>query len=346
MAAGALEQRLTELWYREHPRPSLLQPLGWLYGALLEARRGAYALRWLASSRAAVPVVVVGNLTVGGTGKTPLTVWLAQQLHAAGLVVGILSRGYGRRGREPRSVRADSDWRAVGDEPVLLARRSACPTVVAADRLAGAGALAAQGAQVILADDGLQHLRLARDCEIVVIDGARGFGNGRLLPAGPLREPPRRLQQVDAVVLNGAAEHASLAGRLPPDCLQMRLVGQQAARVDGEPPRCALAEFRGAPVHAVAGIGNPGRFFSALQGQGLRLIEHRFADHHAFVAAELEFGDQLPVLMTEKDAVKCASFANPRLWYVPVSAEFSPDDARELLRRVLAKLPHPAAHPR
>jgi tetraacyldisaccharide 4'-kinase len=332
-----MEQRLTELWYRERARASLLAPLGWLYGALVQARRRAYTSGWLATQRAGAPVVVVGNLTVGGTGKTPLTIFLAQQLRGAGLAVGIVSRGYRRRGREPRAVPTDADWRVVGDEPLILARRSACPTVVAADRVAGARALVARGAQVILADDGLQHLRLARDCEVVVIDGARGFGNGRMLPAGPLREPAARLRQADVVVVNGAPEHASL-GPAQGTALEMRLIAQHAARVDGQAAPRPLADFRGTRVHAVAGIGNPPRFFRELRSHGLEVIEHRFADHHALTAAEVSFGDQLPVLMTEKDAVKCTAFADPRLWYVPVSAHFSEHDARELLRRVLQKL--------
>jgi tetraacyldisaccharide 4'-kinase len=334
-----MEQRLTELWYRERARPSLLWPLAWLYGALMRARRRAYVSGWVRTERAGKPVVVVGNLTVGGTGKTPLTIWLARQLIGEGLKVGIVSRGYGRRGAGPRAVQSDSDWRQVGDEPLILARRTACPTVVARDRVAGARALVAGGADVILADDGLQHLRLGRDCEIVVIDGARGFGNGRVLPAGPLREPLARLPQPDAVVMNGAPEHGSLSAALPRSAaLAMRLVAQEAVRLDGRETPRALHRFGGQRVHAVAGIGNPARFFGELRAHGIEVIEHAFADHHRFAAAELAFADGLPVLMTEKDAVKCLAFANPRLWYVPVAAQFSAPEAHELLARVLAKV--------
>jgi tetraacyldisaccharide 4'-kinase len=334
-----MEQWLGELWYRERARPWPLTPRGWVYGAVMRARRRAYVAGWMPTQRAGKPVVVVGNLTVGGTGKTPLTIWLARQLTAEGLKVGIVSRGYGRRGAEPRAVQSTSDWRQVGDEPLILARRAACPTVVARDRVAGARALVAGGADVILADDGLQHLRLGRDCEIVVIDGARGFGNGRVLPAGPLREPLARLPQPDVVVMNGAPEHGSLRAALPAcAALEMRLVAHEAVRLDGQEPARALHGFSGQRVHGVAGIGNPARFFRELRAHGIEVIEHAFADHHRFAAPELAFTDSLPVLMTEKDAVKCVAFANPRLWYVPVAAQFSAPEAHELLARVLAKV--------
>jgi len=334
-----MEQRLTEAWYRERARPSLLTPLAGLYGAMMCARRRAYVSGWVRTERAGKPVVVIGNLTVGGTGKTPLTIWLARQLLAQGLKVGIVSRGYGRRGAAARAVHSTSDWRQVGDEPLIIARRTACPTIVARDRVAGARALVAAGVDVVLADDGLQHLRLGRDCEIVVIDGARGFGNGRVLPAGPLREPLERLPQPDAVVMNGAPEHGSLTAALRSSpALEMRLVAQEALRLDGlEPPR-ALQGFSGQRLHAIAGIGNPARFFGELRAHGIEVIEHAFADHHRFVPAELAFADGLPVLMTEKDAVKCLAFADPRLWYVPVAAQFGAREAHELLARVLAKV--------
>ena len=340
-----MEQRLTELWYRERARPSLLQPLAWGYGAVLGLRRGAYASGWLRTHHAGKPLVVVGNLTVGGTGKTPLTIWLARELGARGLKVGVVSRGYGsRNSRQPRLVDPGAPWREVGDEPLLLARRTACPTMVSSDRVAAARALAARGVDVIVADDGLQHLRLARDCEIIVIDGARGFGNGRVLPAGPLREPVTRLREADALVVTGAIGPPSLrqalAGRTP---FGMVLAAAEAVRLDGlEAPR-PLASFGGQRVHAVAGIGNPARFFGELRTHGIAVIEHPFPDHHPFTSADLQFADEMPVLMTEKDAVKCTAFANPRLWYVPVVARFSAGDARELLARVLAKVPGPAA---
>ena len=332
-----MERQLTQLWYREHARASLLQPLAWAYGAAVALRRRAYAGGWARSASAGRPLVVVGNLTVGGTGKTPLPRWLARALGSQGLRVGIVARGYGsRNGGGPRRVDAACRWQEVGDEPLLLARRSGCPTVIGTDRLAAARALAAEGVDVIIADDGLQHLRLARDCEIVVIDGARGFGNGHLLPAGPLREPTTRLLQVDAIVVNGDLTHGSLA-LLPSAVLAMQLTASEAVSVD-ERVRRPLASFQGQRVHAVAGIGNPQRFFAELRNHGMEVIEHAFPDHHPLTAAEVAFADALPVLMTEKDAVKCGTFPSPRLWYVPVTAQLAPHDAHELLTRVLAKV--------
>ncbi len=333
-----VERQLTELWYGEHARALPLRALAYLYGAIVALRRRMYRSGWAHSGSAGRPVVVVGNLTVGGTGKTPLTLWLAQALGAAGLRVGIVARGYGSRsGRGPRRVASSASWQDVGDEPLLLARRSGCPTVIGRDRLAAARALPGMGVDVILADDGLQHLRLARDCEIVVVDGARGFGNGLLLPAGPLRESTARLQTVDAIVVNGSSSHRSLAALPPGEALAMRLEASEAVSVDGRTRR-PLGSFGGERAHAVAGIGNPQRFFSELRSQGIQLIEHPFPDHHPLTPAELAFGDGLPVLMTEKDAVKCQAFADARLWYVPVTAQLAPGDAQQLLGRILARV--------
>jgi tetraacyldisaccharide 4'-kinase len=333
-----VEHWLTELWYGEGARSWPLQPLAWVYGALLAVRRWAYRSGWLRSGSAGKPVVVVGNLTVGGTGKTPLTIWLARELSELGVAVGIVSRGYGSTtGSTPRTVGAGAPWREVGDEPLIIARRSGCVTVVSTDRLAAARVMAA-GVDVIVADDGLQHLHLARDCEIVVIDGMRGFGNGRLLPAGPLREPLTQLARADVLIVNGAREHPSLQDLPPGTALAMSLKADRALRVDARVPARPLASFRGVRVHAVAGTGNPARFFQELRARGLEVTEHAFPDHHALTVADLAFGDELPVLMTEKDAVKCGFRSDPRLWYVPVDAEFAAEDARALLERVLAKI--------
>lgn len=339
-------QRLVELWYEESPAAPALLPLSWLYGAVVSARRGAYRRGWAQSLSAGVPVIVVGNLTAGGTGKTPLTVWIAGQLRQRGLEVGLVSRGYGRQRGGLREVTTDSSWREVGDEPLLLRRRTGCMTMVASDRVAAARALAARGAKVILADDGLQHLRMRRDCEIIVIDGSRGFGNGRVLPAGPLRESAARARAADVIVVNGGFAGEPVRGvarEIVAGALRMRLEAGGALQVaeTRRPAGCGelrpLETFRGAPVHAVAAIGNPPRFFADLRGRGLELIEHAFPDHHALTAADLDFGDRRAVLMTEKDAVKCGELADPRLWYVPVEATFSEADSSRLLELVTRK---------
>ena len=283
----------------------------------------------------------MGNQTVGGTGKTPLTVWLAKQLRQRGFKVGLVSRGYGREQGGLRLVTSESRWQEVGDEPLILHRRTGCMTVVASDRVAAARELVVRGAGVVLADDGLQHLRMRRDCEIVVVDGARGFGNGRVLPAGPLREGRSRARAADALVVNGGAEGEPLRS-VPPEllaaALRMRLVAGKVRPVGslGEPQ--PLEAFCGRPVHAVAGIGNPSRFFADLRARGLEVIEHPFPDHHAFSPQDLAFGDGAPVLMTEKDAVKCRALKGSGLWYVPVEATFSEADSRRLIGLVMRNI--------
>jgi tetraacyldisaccharide 4'-kinase len=335
-----MERAITGLWYSGGSAALLLEPLAWLYRAVTAVRRAMYAGGLLSAQRVGRPVVVVGNLTVGGTGKTPLVAWLAERLKERRLSVGILSRGYGRSGDTPRVVELDSGWRDVGDEPLLLRQRTGCVTVVSADRVAGARVLVERGVDVILADDGLQHLRLARDCEIIVVDGARGFGNGRLLPAGPLREPIAKAADADLMVVNGVPEHSSLAAFAVPgseSLVQMTLLPGNAIAMAGR-PALPLESFRGRPVHAVAGIGNPSRFFTELRARGLQIVEHPFPDHHPFVAADLEFADDAPVLMTEKDAVKCRAFASARLWYVPVTAHFSDAQATAVLECVISRI--------
>ncbi len=320
---------LERVWYGDGAGGAWLLPLAALFGVVVRLRRDAFRAGWLASAHPGRPVVVIGNLTVGGSGKTPLTVWLATALAGRGLKVGIVSRGHGGRAIGPVAVTAASEPALVGDEPVLLARRTTARVVVARDRLAAARELAAE-VDVILADDGLQHYRLARDLEIVVVDGRRRFGNGRLLPAGPLREPVWRAREAGAVVANGGAAAAGeLAMTLAADAV--------VALAGGE--RRPLGSFRGRQVHAVAGIGDPGRFFETLEAAGVKPIPHPLPDHARMTAADVTFGDSLPVLMTEKDAVKCRSFPAGRLHYLEVSAGFGPRDAEDLLARVLACIP-------
>lgn len=298
-------------WYGGAGLPWWTWPLAALYGAVTAARRGLYRMGLLRCERLPVPVIVIGNLTVGGTGKTPLTIAIAQALQQRGLRPGVVSRGYGGQQREPLLLNGSPDPAQVGDEPCLI-RTSGVPVAVGRDRPAAARLLLEAGYNVVIADDGLQHYRLARDVEICVIDGVRRFGNCRLLPAGPLREPLSRLQQMGFLVCNG--------GIAQPGEIPMRLQGDGVQSLMGD-QRQPLATFAGQRVHAVAAIGHPQRFFDSLRGQGIDVIEHAFPDHHAFMPADLDFGDMLPVLMTDKDAVKCHAFVQPHWWRVSVRAE-------------------------
>jgi tetraacyldisaccharide 4'-kinase len=313
------------IWYGRNKAPWWLLPWSALYGAVSGARRYGYVHGWVKSVQLECPVIVIGNLTVGGTGKTPLVCWLCEQLVKRGAAPGIVTRGYGAAADVPRLLQPGDEAAVVGDEPLLLFQRSHRPVAVGRDRPAAAKLLIAAGCDVILSDDGLQHHALRRDCEIVVIDGERRFGNGSLLPAGPLRESTRRLATVDAVVVNGDLRHVQGANEL-----HMELVGVAALALNGGTAK-PLAEFAGRRVHAVAAIGNPQRFFALLRAKGLEVIEHPLADHAALSREDICFPDDLPVLMTEKDAVKCRQIAGSQHWYVPVSASFETRDAETLL---------------
>lgn len=330
-----MRARVERLWYRPEPPPALLRPLAALYGGIADALA---ARRKAGAETLSVPVIVVGNLSVGGTGKTPLTLWLIAQLRELGWRPGVISRGYGGRAPcYPLRVTAATDPRHSGDEPALIARCTGVPLAVAPDRVAAARLLIDSGeVDVLIADDGLQHYRLARDVEVCVIDGARGLGNGARLPAGPLREPAERLADVDLVVINGAL--TAPLPRLPsaPVCMRLEL---GAARSLADRSTRELAAFGNRRVHAVAGIGNPQRFFDALTAQGLAVIPHPLPDHHCYAEVELAFGDGLPVLMTEKDAVKCTAFTLPNLWSVAARAMLDPADAARVRESLLSRLP-------
>lgn len=308
-----LDPWLQNLWYRQASPPGWLLPLEGLYKRAVELRRQAYREGRKQTERLPVPVIVVGNLTVGGTGKTPLTIWLAGFLKAHGFRPGIVSRGYGGTARPaPLAVTPHSDPREAGDEPLLIARRTGCPIYVFPKRAqAGRLLLAETDCDIVIADDGLQHYALARDIEIAVVDGTRGFGNGHCLPGGPLREPPERLQSVDLVVYSGKA---------PEEGFGMVLEGAEAVNLADEALRRPLTRFAGKPLYALAGIGNPDRFFGHLRNFGLDFDPRAFPDHHAFRKEDLLFAGSTPLLMTEKDAVKCRAFAGPEHWYVPVEA--------------------------
>lgn len=320
----SLAERLEAAWYGSAPAPWWTVPLSWFYGVLTALRRALYRAGWLRSERLPVPVIVIGNISVGGTGKTPLTIALAETLRVRGYNPGVVSRGYGGTQREPMLLDAAPDPARFGDEPCLI-RASGVPVAVGRDRPAAAKLLIDAGCDVIIADDGLQHYALARDVEICVIDGVRRFGNGRLLPAGPLREPVSRLKHVQFRVCNGGAVMA--------DDIPMTLHGGMARALLDDHIK-PLSDFAGQTVHAVAAIGHPVRFFASLREQGLDVIEHPFPDHHAFVAGDLAFGDGKPVLMTEKDAVKCRAFAQAHWWSAPVRAVLPPAFFDDVLAQI------------
>ena len=325
-----LSRQAARIWYQRNSIGLLLWPLSKLFEGLVWLRRACYRRGLLQSTTFPVPVIVVGNITVGGAGKTPLIIWLAQWLKARGFHPGIVSRGYGGHARSwPQWVDAGSAASAVGDEALLIAARTGCPMAVSPVRAEACQWLLDKAhCDVLLSDDGLQHYALGRTIEIAVIDGERRFGNGWCLPAGPLREPAARLNKVDLIVVNG--------GAAKPNEIAMRMAGQEAVNLlSGQ--RKPLAEFKATVCHAVAGIGHPARFFNYLENAGLICIPHDFPDHFAFRRQDLEFDDALPVLMTEKDAVKCRTFADERLWAVPVRADVDPAFALRLIELLSEK---------
>lgn len=317
---------LQNQWYGEGPPHWALRALAPGFAGMAVLRRWIWSSRSRRASGLPVPVIVVGNLTVGGTGKTPLVIWLVETLRRAGFTPGVISRGYGGASRQPQEVHADSDPRQVGDEPLLIHRRTGCPVFVAPRRAAAAHALLARRpVDLLISDDGLQHYALPRDLEIVVLDGVRRLGNGRLLPAGPLREPPARLATVDFVVCNG--------GEPRPGEWPMMLVGVEAVHlVSGE--RRPLTAFAGIKPVAMAGIGHPERFFAHLRGFGVDVEAVVLPDHHVFTRGDFAFPPRSVILMTEKDAVKCRDLADPRIWSVPVTAWLDPRFEPCLLKRL------------
>ncbi|HEK1686315.1 TPA: tetraacyldisaccharide 4'-kinase [Pseudomonas putida] len=315
----AFTDRLLAAWYQGHPALALLRPLEALYRRVVTRKRARFLSGESASYRAPVPVIVVGNITVGGTGKTPMILWLIEHCRSLGLKVGVVSRGYGAKPPHfPWRVQASQSAVQAGDEPLLIVQRTDVPLMIDPDRSRAVQALlASEPLDLILCDDGMQHYRLARDLELVLIDAARGLGNGRCLPAGPLREPVERLDDVGAVLHNGATVDPprGFAFGLRPSALVNLRTGE----------RRSLEHFpAGQALHAVAGIGNPQRFFNTLQGLNWQPVPHPFADHAQFDAQSLAFEPPLPLVMTEKDAVKCRDFAGDDWWYLAVDAEPSP----------------------
>ena len=330
---------LHRIWYQEGWAYRLLLPLAGIYWLLLILRRALYRAGVVRSYRATVPVIIVGNITAGGTGKTPVTVWLANELKARGFSPGIVSRGYGGS-RSSTSMRVDaaSDPAVVGDEPVLIARRTGSPVVVDVNRARAASMLVEDGANVIIADDGLQHYRLERTYEICVIDGARGLGNRFLIPAGPLRETVDRLAEVDQVLENGTSrEQVEVLTTVEQNAIEFRLTAAEVRRINGSLVR-PIEGFSGSTVHAVAAIGNPQRFFDLLRANGMQVIEHAFPDHAQLSRHDLSFGDNFDVLMTEKDAVKLDYLSDDRFWVVPVELDMDPVLAGPWLEQIESRL--------
>jgi tetraacyldisaccharide 4'-kinase len=310
-----IQNILIEQWYKPKPWGWLLWPFTKIFAYAVKIRKYLYQRHWFATYRSPVPVIIVGNITVGGTGKTPLVIYLAELLSKHGYNPGIVSRGYKGKVKSVILVSPHSDPKVVSDEAVLLANRARCPVIVAKKRAVGVKQIVRHNkVNIIISDDGLQHYALARDIEIAVIDGVRRFGNGYSLPMGPLREPESRLDSVDLLVVNGGEtnsvrEHA------------MRLVCKNVYSLSHPAKVLGIEYFRGTAVHAVAGIGYPERFFQQLRDLGIEVIPHAFPDHYAFSPADVSFADPRPVLMTEKDAVKCKHFAHSKHWVVALSVE-------------------------
>lgn len=318
---------LERSWYQKFGWSWLLLPLSLLFGFLSAARRLAFRLGLKTQQRLRVPVVVVGNISVGGTGKTPVTLRLCELLQAHGWRPGIISRGYGVKLHTPRLVQPHDSPAECGDEPVLLARRSGCPVVIFPDRVQGGEfLLATTDCNIVICDDGLQHYALERDLEIILIDASRGLGNGLLLPAGPLREGAWRLAKADVVLSNGGQD-VPLSGQVRGNFYLQPGVPQPLQHADA-----ALDSAEA--LQLVSGIGNPQRFATTVQKAGFQLAgQHWFADHHAFTADDLA-AIPTPLLMTEKDAVKCQAFAKPGWFYLPVQAVLPADVENYILERL------------
>ena len=309
-----------------------LLPLSWAFGLIVSTRRYLYRCGIKKSQQSTIPVIIVGNITVGGTGKTPVVIWLAQLLTAQGYKPGIASRGYGGNAHyTPIIVSQQAQAQDISDEAILIASNTLCPTVVCIDRYAAVQQLQQLGCNIIICDDGLQYYRLQRQLEIAVIDGWRYFGNQLLLPAGPLREPISRLATVDFILINDRqpANYPASLKQLPSFAVQLTMCHFIA--ISNSKQTLPLVAFAKQTVHAIAGIGNPERFFHSLRQLGISIIPHVFPDHYLYQEQDLIFADDLAIIMTEKDAVKCRDYQVPRLWYVKVELVVTADLQQKLL---------------
>ncbi len=334
---NAIYQWIHRVWYDGAFGYRLLLPLSGIYWLLIKMRRLLYACGVFKTTNVGVPVIVVGNIAAGGTGKTPTAIWLAKSLKDRGFRPGIVSRGYGgSKSSSPMRVDAASEAAVVGDEPVLLAKRSECPVAVDRDRVRAAGMLVDDGADLIIADDGLQHRRLERSYEICVIDGTRWLGNRLILPAGPLRESASRLADVDQILVNGRVRDESVTAT-EQNAIEFVLAAMEVCRLNGSLTR-PIGRFADKTVHGVAAIGNPGRFFDLLRSHGMQVIEHAYPDHSSIDPGSLNFSDEFDILMTEKDAVRFGTKLGDRFWYVPVELQMDPVLAGPWLEQIESRL--------
>lgn len=329
-----LQQFLENIWYKKGRGKWLLLPFSVLYCGL-----HAF-VRWKQSRSQrplAVPVIIVGNISIGGTGKTPVVIYLAQCLKNAGYKPGIITRGYGGKSTEwPQAVGKDSEASEVGDEPVLMAACTAVPIVAGPDRNANADELIAEyGCDVVISDDGLQHYRLKRDIEIVLIDAQRQLGNNCCLPAGPLRESANKLRHIDFAIFNGRNTSSLDTDYQIQSVFEMEVCGENLVPLNANTPELAITDIKDV-VHAITGIGNPERFYSTLAGLGLNVEQHSFPDHHDFKLSELCFDDNRVVIMTEKDAVKCRGFALKNCYYLPIEVCLDNKFDQQLLDKLKA----------
>jgi len=328
--ASSISEFVTKSWYQGAYWLYLLWPLYLIYSVVTLLRKYLYKSRAFKSYRAKVPVVVVGNITLGGTGKSPLVAYLVEALTEMGFKPGVVSRGYGARvsQEEVREVSTNSLVSEVGDEPLMLKRRVGCPIFISPTRALAVQALEKKGCDIVITDDGLQHYALGRDIEICVFDGERKWGNGHLLPMGPMREPLKRINMTDFVVMNGADWVGPKQPRIA--AFRMDLEASNLRALNNE-QTLSLSELKGKEVDAIAGIGNPERFFNTLVAKGLLVESYRFSDHHAYTQSDVCFEGGRPLIMTEKDAVKCQALNLQEAWYLPVSAKLSGDLATQIV---------------
>ncbi|CAM4467293.1 MAG: Tetraacyldisaccharide 4'-kinase [Legionellaceae bacterium] len=328
-----IEKLILKLWYTKNIFSYLLLPFSFIFYLIIITRKYLYQKNIITKKTLPLPVIIVGNITVGGNGKTPLVIWLANFLKKQGYKPGIISRGYGGKpSTNPIYVTAESDPRLVGDEPIIIAKQTHCPTAIATKRIDAAQLLLTQkNCNILISDDGLQHYSLSRTIEIAVIDNERKMGNGFLLPAGPLREPITRLKEIDFTISLGKEIFTPIFS--PSFCMQY--VPEQLINIQMESTQCSIHDFKGKKIHVIAGIGNPDRFFKQLTELGLDIIAHSFPDHYPFTSNDFNFLEKdLPIIMTEKDAIKCRAFAKKEWWYLPVKTIISPEFETHLLKKL------------